>query len=284
MADEKDEPIFQPPTDFVVNEDLLDQADDEALEAYVKPIRQEAKERGIFATVLMVLFLGLLIWGGLRESASDKKIALLKTANHELLVTNEQFWLEQRDRPVMTGTPRVSPPKDAPPATVVIGQYTYAVYFTTQDYLHSAQCRCEAFVDLSLKLIWLNKSGKPDDLRESLVHELLHAAKKEGVGMWDNNPHPSSTHTDGDNERTEHRFISPASPVILQILTDNPKLVDWLTDRPAKSSTKSDKITPSQATPKLVWGSQTGYGRTLVLTCPPNQKCEIDGGHWRVKK
>ena len=96
------------------------------------------------------------------------------------------------------------------PKTVKVGVHTYAVLRLPKSKMGDNLGTCD-FNTLQIPIL---KGLRKSVAKETLVHELLHAAT-----------YPSL------NEKvlTDEEFVTGVSPVLLQILQENPDLVEYLT-------------------------------------------------------
>ena len=93
------------------------------------------------------------------------------------------------------------------PASVKVGPHVYRI--TRKPHKHNGECDFDG-ISINVKpRLRLQKS------REILVHELLHACT-----------HPS---LNGDDRHTDEEFVTGVTPVLLQVLQDNPDLLEYLT-------------------------------------------------------
>lgn len=107
------------------------------------------------------------------------------------------------------------------PAKVKIGPRQYSVKQTPQDHLRSeekAGQRLWGYIDNNEMRINLDPSLSPARTREILLHECLHGIISNTGGL--------TTH---DSE-TEDGVINRLQTGLLQLLQDNPRLVEYLTD------------------------------------------------------
>lgn len=124
--------------------------------------------------------------------------------------------------------PELTPPPDHPPLSIVGGEFSYKIHYTTHEWLIANDSSAitvhtggaDGLRGLS-HTIWMYK-GDPNP-RGTLMHELFHVAKTLGdLQNW---------HFD-DAPGQDHEFISPASQELLILMRRNPALVAWLTAEP----------------------------------------------------
>ena len=94
------------------------------------------------------------------------------------------------------------------PKTVRVGPHTYSV-------VRKAASGELGSCDCNLLQICVRAKLRKSKARETLVHELLHACT-----------HPSFL---GNEKLTDEDFVTAVAPVLLQVLQDNPKLLEYLT-------------------------------------------------------
>ena len=97
------------------------------------------------------------------------------------------------------------------PKSVKVGALTYSIIRKPASGMSNCLGHC-GFDDLQ---IWVRQRLKKAKAQETLVHELLHACT-----------HPS---VNGDKRHTDEQFVEAVAPVLLQVLQDNPELVEYLT-------------------------------------------------------
>jgi hypothetical protein len=68
--------------------------------------------------------------------------------------------------------------------------------------------------------ILLSKELSPDQMRETLIHEVLHAIWKQ-TSLVDRYP-------DQDEDSEGEKIIKDLSPRIYQWIMDNPEVIEWL--------------------------------------------------------
>jgi hypothetical protein len=116
--------------------------------------------------------------------------------------------------------PTVNAPEDAPPKTVKIGKTTYKVVFTQHDFLIENDLYAYSTYGILSNQIVLDPTMGRKELQENVVHELLHCMMHEAGGY---------DFTVADSGRSRgHRWIRPITPVLAQVLRENPELVKWL--------------------------------------------------------
>lgn len=95
------------------------------------------------------------------------------------------------------------------PSSITVGAYTYEVGVReTAD---------EGSVVNESQIITVAPNRGPDATADSLLHECLHALF-----------YISGTRAAGIGTKTEEQLVTALSPLLLQLLRDNPKLVDFL--------------------------------------------------------
>lgn len=97
------------------------------------------------------------------------------------------------------------------PKTVKVGVHTYAVLRKTSAQMGDLLGEC----DTNTLQISVRQRMKKSKSRETLVHELLHACT-----------HPSFL---GNERLTDEDFVTAVAPVLLQVIQDNPGLLEYLT-------------------------------------------------------
>lgn len=96
------------------------------------------------------------------------------------------------------------------PKTVKVGVHTYSVVRKPKILLPDRLGEC----DFDGLQILVRERLKKSIARETLLHELLHACT-----------YPSLN----DKTLTDEDFVTAVSPALLQVLQDNPELVEYLT-------------------------------------------------------
>lgn len=96
------------------------------------------------------------------------------------------------------------------PTTIKVGAHVYAVRRRSKEELEDLG-RC----DFDATEILIRKGLRQSKAREILLHEILHATT-----------YPSMMNVEG---LTDEQFVDSTAPVLLQVLQDNPQLVEYLT-------------------------------------------------------
>ena len=108
-------------------------------------------------------------------------------------------------------------PASSHPRRIKVGAFDYTVE-------HNPQALEDVGGDAALwnaqLRIAVNKDQAPGYLRDSLLHELLHACYQQS-GLYD-----------PEKKEYEERVVSHMTPRILDVLRANPRLVAWLTEKP----------------------------------------------------
>jgi hypothetical protein len=114
--------------------------------------------------------------------------------------------------------PELHAPAGHPPLKIVIGANEWTVHYTTVAALDRRSAW--AFEDAGHHRIWLPARTKEKEAQELLLHEILHATLAESRdAVMGEKP------TYGPDENS---FIAPMTPFLLEVLRDNPELVEWL--------------------------------------------------------
>jgi hypothetical protein len=169
------------------------------------------------AVAATVLLLNGLLLAGFLGLEVESQIHTLQTRDDKVVAPLKDTAAKWSSYP-----PEVPPPADHPPLSIVAGEFTFTVHFTTREWLLANDCIAATMLDKHQ--IWLPVGwGYP---RETLMHELLHVAKYAGLQAHIDEGY------DGRNafEYQDHDFIIPAAPEVLLLLRRNPKLTAWLTD------------------------------------------------------
>ena len=95
----------------------------------------------------------------------------------------------------------------AMPKTIKVGPHVYSVLRKT---VPGGLGNCE-FDSLQ---IWIKPRLRRSKAKEILVHEVLHATT-----------HPSMN---GDRKYTDEDFVTAVAPMLLEVLRDNPGLLEYL--------------------------------------------------------
>ena len=96
------------------------------------------------------------------------------------------------------------------PVSIKVGPHTYSVIRKPAAQMEDSLGYC----DFTTLQIWIRQRMKKSKSREILLHETLHACT-----------HP--TLNCGDKMDDED-FVNAIAPVLLQVLQDNPKLLEYL--------------------------------------------------------
>lgn len=103
-------------------------------------------------------------------------------------------------------------PKDAPPERIKVGPYHWTVkYNRLMPMIYGNS-------DLPTLTIRLDPYLPPDQLKETLLHEIFHACMFVGTGGQSTEGLPYM----------DDQLIEATVPTLLQVMRDNPELVKWL--------------------------------------------------------
>jgi hypothetical protein len=100
-----------------------------------------------------------------------------------------------------------------PPDTVVVGAHRYSVQELTLE--HASDLDQYGLIEYKTQVIRLRRGCHPDGIRETLLHEILHACFREAGGPLK-----------GD---TEEKAIRALAANLLGVLRHNPALIAYLT-------------------------------------------------------
>lgn len=114
-------------------------------------------------------------------------------------------------------------PADAPPSSVIVGRYIYTIRFAAHDYFVAN--KCSGFTVIDQHQIFLDPFYDGISLRQNLWHELMHAS----IALAGGQNASEASRTKRSNK--DDAFISPTASVLVNILRDNPRLVEWLTKK-----------------------------------------------------
>jgi hypothetical protein len=98
------------------------------------------------------------------------------------------------------------------PSTVKVGPHVYQVVRKSKEQMPDVLGYC----DFTQTSIWLLRGMNLSKTREILVHELLHACT-----------YPTFC---GEEKFSDEEFVNAVAPVWLNVLRENPKLVQYLTE------------------------------------------------------
>lgn len=108
-----------------------------------------------------------------------------------------------------------------PPRKVKVGPYAYTVRFDDAA-MSAAGANGACLPDVAS--ILLDSTCAPDTERDTVLHELLHAIWKQTQLVIE--------HPDGDSDSVGEKLIQTLAPRLLDLLRSNPKLVEYLTEKP----------------------------------------------------
>lgn len=100
----------------------------------------------------------------------------------------------------------------AMPSSIKVGSHTYSIVRKPARQMKGSLGFCD-FNDLQ---IWIKQKMRRSKSAEILLHEVLHAAT-----------YPS---TNNETLRSDEEFVTAISPILLQVLQDNPILLRYLTE------------------------------------------------------
>ena len=102
------------------------------------------------------------------------------------------------------------------PSELRIGPLVWTIVFTTEDALEED---CVGWLDAVNLRILLNKDRPPTALRETLIHEILHAIFfSYGIEV----------HVKGDSSEREEFVVNALGLPIYQVLLDNREILNWI--------------------------------------------------------
>ena len=106
-------------------------------------------------------------------------------------------------------------PKAGVPLTIKVGVHVYTVVLATKREMPKGDDddHMLGWCDYNNNIIWVYKHQPVSKRKEVLLHEVLHACG-----------YPALSHKQLDEED----FVDATAPVLLQVLQDNPELVDYL--------------------------------------------------------
>ena len=110
-------------------------------------------------------------------------------------------------------------PADHPPKIIQVDGYFFAVHYARRSELLALGCTGQTI--MSAKQVWLPSDASGSEIRETLLHELMHVALHTAGGEYQ---HPILADQEGNGEPV----INPSARILVGILRDNPKLVAWL--------------------------------------------------------
>jgi hypothetical protein len=113
-------------------------------------------------------------------------------------------------------TDPVPVPIDHPPLKIICGAHIFRVVYASHDWMIRKKNPAYASSIMEKELIVLDRQRNSIEVREDVLHELMHIALWEAGGKDINAP----------NE--EEAYVKAAAPTLRDILADNPLLVKWL--------------------------------------------------------
>jgi hypothetical protein len=168
-----------------------------------------------FYGLLIATYLGLGIVDQVR-SVHDRMVWSAKTGQAKTQEELKKSSSEILHPASACCTDKVPTPRDHPPLRILIGDGVYSVVYAPHDWLQANHAY--AMSDPDQHLIILDRHRNAFEVRQDLVHELLHIALRTGGGK----------RSYGDVVPDEEKFIQPMADPLLNSLTDNPELVKWL--------------------------------------------------------
>jgi len=111
----------------------------------------------------------------------------------------------------------VPAPRNHPPLRIVCGAYVFNVVYASHEWMQNTHRY--AMTNMEERRIVLDRQRSDAEVREDVLHELIHISLWEADGKW---LMPSGT-------PEEEGYIKPIAPRLRDILADNPRLVRWLT-------------------------------------------------------
>lgn len=183
------------------------------------------KKLGIGAAVIGTV--ALLLWTVALALDLETKIHYLRArlgaqkTPDVIAVGTASNWLSQDDsgRALAQGLGEQIAPIDHPPKRIVVDGDIFTIHYTNRSDLLRHWCTAE--VVMRDQQIWLPRDESGREIRQSVLHELMHVALYKAGGEYQHAVLADS----GDGEPV----VNPASRMLLTILRDNPRLVKWLT-------------------------------------------------------
>jgi hypothetical protein len=108
----------------------------------------------------------------------------------------------------------VPAPQGHPPLRIICGSHTFNVVYAPHEWMQRTNKFAES--DMKSRLIVLDRQRNPIEVREDVLHELMHIALWEAGGEM------------RQLENDEDRVIKPVAPILRDYLIDNPELTKWL--------------------------------------------------------
>lgn len=109
-------------------------------------------------------------------------------------------------------------PADHPPSTLTVDGDQIVIKYVRRSWLLRRHALARTYVTAIPIVVLLPEDSDGREIREFLLHELMHVALRESGGT--NNP----LYGEGDGEDV----INPSARILVDILRDNPKLVLWM--------------------------------------------------------
>ena len=101
------------------------------------------------------------------------------------------------------------------PQTVKVGPHTYSVIRKSAAGMSGNLGHCDG----NALIIWVRQRLRKSKAREIFLHEILHACTYASF---------SCVYSEGENH-TGEEFVRAVAPTLLEVLQDNPELVEYLT-------------------------------------------------------
>jgi len=108
-----------------------------------------------------------------------------------------------------------------PPSKVQVGPLSYDVVLVATD--HPAVSDCAGRTERGAQNIWIDRQTGPDQLRETVLHEVLHT-------VWGLAGLQMDIDDVGEDSQGE-KIINRVTPLLLDVLRRNPRLVAYLTEK-----------------------------------------------------
>lgn len=172
-----------------------------------------------------VLILAAIFWTASTALDVERKVHYIRARKTEgaafiAIPSSTPNWLTQDDsgRAEKEGFSERPAPPDHPPAILFIDGDSWSVHYARRSELLRASCTAQ--IVIRDREIWLPEDESGREIRQSVLHELLHISLYKANGEYQ---HPVMSDA-GDGEPV----VNPSARMLLTILRDNRRLNAWL--------------------------------------------------------
>lgn len=170
-----------------------------------------------YAVLAAVVIANPVIYLAIRHKPTTT--ALTMSGNGFMVVNPSTNHIEYNVRPA---------PPDHPTPRILVDGDVITVHYTRRSELLQRGASAQSWIEgTSPNMIWLPDDADGREIRELMVHELMHFALHKAGGEYQD-----PLYADRPVGTGGESIINPTARIMVDILRDNPKLVEWLRNAP----------------------------------------------------